>query len=261
MKLKYKIENKLRNITGMNEMLSKLETFNNVFKELNDESNHINTRFDIIENRINEVESSFGNILEKGEGKINDFEYFIKNLRRIQIESTNNCIYHCTMCPHDEMKRQKGYMSIDGLNWILENIIAYNPEFSGRFHLHGTGECLLDKHLAEKINIIQNKLPGAYIELFSTLGYELPESEFEALINNGLKAIWVSCYGTDSRSYQAIHGVDKFDLVMHNLNEMEGLKKKYSERFSVNIQGPFKITDKPSHDIFKQSMLDRGFNY
>jgi hypothetical protein len=159
------------------------------------------------------------------------------------------------------MTRRKGYMSIDSLNWILENIIAYNPEFSGPFHLHGSGECLLDRQLAEKIQIVQSKLPNARIEFYSTLGYEISENEFEVFIQNGLKTIHVSCYGIDKKSYQDIHGIDRFDLAMNNIDKLGNLKKKYDKTLDICIEGPFEITNILLHDIFKQKMLDYGFNY
>jgi MoaA/NifB/PqqE/SkfB family radical SAM enzyme len=203
----------------------------------------------------------------------NEFESYMVSLDNIRVESTNCCNYHCIMCPHDRMKRPKGFLSIDDLQWILKNITAYRSDFNGLFELHNDGEVLLDKALPEKIDLVRHVLPKSYISFVSTVGVEVPEGFFEDMVQKGLNHINISCYGIDSVSYQKIHGVDRSDLVMKNMEQLAMLVARYSNTFTVTIWGLFVsdrpkdhqayLVDAPEEKIieFKQRMIDHGFSY
>jgi MoaA/NifB/PqqE/SkfB family radical SAM enzyme len=206
-------------------------------------------------------------------GGIDEFENYMDSLNNIRMESTNCCNYHCIMCPHDEIKRPKGFLPIDDLQWILKNITAYRPDFSGLVELHSDGEVLLDKMLPEKINLVRRAYPKSHISFVSTVGQEVPEGTFEDMVQKGLNNINISCYGIDSSSYQKIHGVDRFDLVIKNMEQLSRLVVRYSDTFTVTIWGLFVsdrpkdhqtyLVDAPEEKIaeFKQRMINYGFGY
>jgi len=189
-----------------------------------------------------------------------EFEKFINELEYISIESTNHCGYHCHMCPHDGIKRPKGFQSIEDLQWLLKNIRAYRPEYAGYFYLHGSGDPLLDKQLADKIALIRENLPDSNIRFYSTLGYDLPDGLFEKYILAGLNAIFVSFYGINRQSYEKVHGVDRFDTALANLVNAAALQGKYPSRFTVHVTGPFKVDDHAGHEAFKQKINDLGLS-
>jgi hypothetical protein len=166
------------------------------------------------------------------------------SLDDIRVESTNYCGYHCTMCPHDTMKRPKGFQSIDDLQWILKNISGYQSGFHGRFQLHSYGESLLDKALPEKISLVRRTFPQSYIFFLSTVGYEMAEGFFENMVQMGLNHLGISCYGIDRQSYLKIHRADRFELVMKNMAILSSLVERYQGAFAVTVSGPF-IGDRP----------------
>jgi MoaA/NifB/PqqE/SkfB family radical SAM enzyme len=194
------------------------------------------------------------------------FEQYMHTLQDIRIEATNYCQYHCKMCPHDHMTRKRGFQSIDDFQWILKNITAYNPNFNGIFQLHNFGEALLDKTLVEKIGLVRQALPNAYIRFLSTVGVE--SGIFEDMVIKGLNLLMISCYGIDRQTYKNIHGVDRYDLITSNMIELSRLVTQYKDKFSVLIAGPFidgkgilPDIEKDKIEKFKQRMLSYGFQY
>lgn len=138
----------------------------------------------------------------------------------IHIESTNSCGYKCVMCPRDKQTRQIGFMSLDDLSLILERI----GHFEGHFHLHGFGEPLLDRKLAEKIGLIKKKFPKSTTQIISTLGVTHSATYFKSLVDAGLDIIIISFYGYNKESYQNIHGFNGFERAKHNLETLNSLK-------------------------------------
>ena len=62
----------------------------------------------------------------------------------IVLEATNNCNLKCIMCAHPNMKREKGYMSLD----LFKSIINTNKNFIRRLDLHMLGEPLLHNDIS-----------------------------------------------------------------------------------------------------------------
>ncbi len=134
----------------------------------------------------------------------------------VHIENTNSCRYRCVMCPRDQHTRALGYMSIEDFTLTLQRL----GSFDGHFHLHGFGEPLLDRKLAQKVKILKTHFPNSKAHIFSTLGVRLQEDTFNQLADAGLDSIGVSLYGYTPQSYQAVHGYDGFALVKKNLQAL-----------------------------------------
>ena len=56
---------------------------------------------------------------------------------RIYIEVTNVCNFKCQFCPYSVMKRRRGYMSLDLLEKILDEISSFRRRPCILFHLMG----------------------------------------------------------------------------------------------------------------------------
>ncbi|WDE05709.1 radical SAM protein [Thalassomonas viridans] len=138
------------------------------------------------------------------------------DFEEIRIENTNHCGYKCFFCPREELTRDKGYMSVEQLELIVERIGPYQ----GKVDLHGFGEPLLDKSLAEKARVIKNRWPEASSRIISTLGVPLSDAMIDDIARSGLDTIEVSLYGVDEESYKTAHGVNKFERVKKNIERI-----------------------------------------
>lgn len=135
---------------------------------------------------------------------------------QIRIENTNRCGYRCIMCPREKLTRPMGTMSVADLALVLELVHPGAPEF----HLHGYGEPLLDPGLVEKVRLVRRRYPGTSVVLFSTLGVKQPAGFFADLVEAGLSAIRVSCYGFSAATYPLVHGAARFDVVCDNIRSL-----------------------------------------
>lgn len=189
---------------------------------------------------------------------VDPFELYMMRLTQVRLELTNACNYSCKICPRKKMTRQIGVMSADDLRQILANIRAYRPSYNGEVHMHGFGEPLLDPDFISKVQIVRSTLPKAKILIATTLGEEKPKSFFGDAFEAGLNEVHVSCYGYDSQSYKAIHGVDRFNLVKANLEMISGLKNRY--RPQLQLKGPARADDE-GNKAFEGWIKKLGYEY
>lgn len=159
-------------------------------------------------------------------------EFSVPKFCQIRTEMTNNCAYHCFMCPRSQLTRTKGIMSIEDLNLMLERLDFIKYELD--IHLHGYGEALLCNDLPKRCKIITSRKPNFTPYIFTTLGVKREEDYFEALFKNGLGKLLISCYGYDSETYKAVTGRDTFELVKRNIKTVINLQKKFG--FQLRIQ-------------------------
>lgn len=171
--------------------------------------------------------------------KAKDWEYLktvlkldkIPKFTQIRLETTNNCGYKCFMCPRQKMTRKIGKMSMDDLSFVLDclDFIKYELDF----HLHGYGEALICDDLPERCELITTRKTNFTPLIYTTLGYGKSDEWFERLFAKGLGKVVVSLYGYDKETYKSVHGVDRFDLVKHNLELLVKLQSKYGFKLSV----------------------------
>ena len=183
-------------------------------------------------------------------------EYQIPKFCQVRTEMTNNCGYHCFMCPHQMMTRPKGVMSIEDLNILLDRLDFIKYELD--IHLHGYGEALLVNDLPERCKIITSRKPNFTPYIFTTLGVKRDEKYFDKLFKNGLGKLLISCYGYDQKSYKAVTGTDNFELVKNNIKTILKLYKKYG--FMLRIQlDDFKNQYPGNYDIAEIKKLKASF--
>jgi hypothetical protein len=135
------------------------------------------------------------------------------------------------------MKRNIGVMPMDGLIFLMKRLIGDLPEFAGEFRLTGYGETLLINDLAERIAVIKSYFPSNSIEVTSTFGVKyMSLRELEGLISAGLNEVYVSCYGFNENSYKNVHGIDRFEMALHNIKLLLTLREKY--KFNLHLKYP-----------------------
>lgn len=135
------------------------------------------------------------------------------------IELTNYCNSKCIMCPNKDMKRSKGYMSLETFKKIIDEIKDYS-EF---IYLHLAGEPLMNKNFKEMIEYAkQNKLKTG----LSTNAILLNKENAEKIINSKLDFIILSIDATNPITYKKVRGTDNFELVKKNIEEFIKLKNR-----------------------------------
>ena len=159
--------------------------------------------------------------------KVNEIPKFTE----IRLETTNVCGYKCFMCPRNKMTRKVGVMSIKDFNYVLDVFDYIKYELN--FHLHGYGEAFVCQDLPQRLALLASRKPNFNPVIVTTLGYKRDANWIESLFKNGLRNIYISMYGYDDKTYYAVHGIDRFNLVKNNLQLLTELQKKYG--FNLNI--------------------------
>jgi len=101
------------------------------------------------------------------------------------------------MCPRDTLSRKRGFMDFGLLEEIIK--VASSVKRKPVTHLHGVGEPLLDKLLAERIHLA--KTCGIQRTCIVTNASLLFPETPRKLISAGLDEMKIRFYGTDDESY------------------------------------------------------------
>jgi radical SAM protein with 4Fe4S-binding SPASM domain len=104
----------------------------------------------------------------------------------------------------------------------VERVVAQIPRLE-RAVLHGVGEPLLHKGLAEILEVVKRR--GAYA-LFNTNGTIMPERSAEALVGGGLDELRVSIDAASAPTYLAVRGADFFDRIWKSLAVVAQAKER-----------------------------------
>ena len=125
----------------------------------------------------------------------------------ISVELTNHCNLRCPFCGNRNMTRQRGYMSWE----LLEKIVDECRQKKYRIiALHGAGEPLLYPRLEEAVKLVKDNTGSAP---FSTNGVLLNSERVRKLINAGLDTIHISLDSLDPKIYHETRGADLAKVV------------------------------------------------
>lgn len=155
----------------------------------------------------------------------------VPKFTQIRLETTNNCAYHCFMCPKKRMTRPIGIMSIDDLNLVLDRLDYIKYELD--FHMHGFGDVLICDDFPQRLKLVTSRKINFTPLIYTTLGYKRDQNWIESLFDNGLGKVVVSLYGYNRETYKAVHGVDYFDLMKENLEFISKIKNKYGFKLEI----------------------------
>ena len=155
--------------------------------------------------------------------------------KQIRIENTNLCGYKCIFCPREKMGRKKGIQSVSDFNIILDRIDEYHTSFkySNPIHLHGYGEPLLDKTLPDKVKIVTERFPDSISHIVTTLGHNVSDDYLYKLIDNGIKSISVSFYGSNENIYKYHTVTGNYNVAFKNLIKVAEIRKNTNKKLSI----------------------------
>ncbi|HEX2189834.1 MAG TPA: radical SAM/SPASM domain-containing protein [Longimicrobiaceae bacterium] len=150
----------------------------------------------------------------------------------VRVENTNHCGYRCFFCPREQLTRERGFMSVDDFRIVLDRV----GDHDGLLDLHGFGEPLLDPRLPEKVALAHERWEAVTTRIISTLGAPVKPEYLARLADSGLRVIEISLYGTDAESYEAVHGVKKFDVMRRNLELLSAARAATAPQLSLVVR-------------------------
>ena len=140
----------------------------------------------------------------------------------LMIENTNHCNAECVMCPRDTLSRKRGFMDFGLFEKIIKEVSSLRrPPVT---HLHGFGEPLLDRSLAERIRLAKTSgIRHTYIVTNASL---LFAETSRKLISAGLDKMKISFYGTDEESYNSTMKRLDFKVTLRNIADFFRIRRE-----------------------------------
>ena len=182
----------------------------------------------------------------------------------IEIETINVCNAACVMCPASEKERQAKVMPMSMFQKIIDEVALYPvpPNIS----LHGIGEPLLDRQLAERIAYArERRIP--YIAFVSN-GSLLTEDKARAVLEAGVSGITVSIESIHPSVYEPIRVNLKLEEVIQNVMRLAQLRDQLRPDLSINVARVTSEENETEEEAFKQFWrlclrpgLDRVFSF
>ena len=131
----------------------------------------------------------------------------------VEVETVNACNARCPMCTIDEWTRNTPTMKDDLYKRIADDLID-NRKYLERVSLYRDGEPLIDKKLADRVNIL--KTGGIKKVSISTNVSLLNERASKDLLNAGLDVIIMSIDSLDKEVFENIRVRLNFEEVIDN---------------------------------------------
>jgi radical SAM protein with 4Fe4S-binding SPASM domain len=137
----------------------------------------------------------------------------------LYLETTNRCNLLCTTCPRTyEQLEPEADMSWE----LFTSLIGQYPNIA-RVVLHGIGEPMLVKDLAQRVKYLKDR--HIYV-LFNTNGTLLTKANGRALIEAGLDELRVSLDAAESEVFQMVRGKDFFDKIVANVKNFTTMQRE-----------------------------------
>src|SRR5207302_7891881 len=134
-------------------------------------------------------------------------------------ETTHDCNLLCTTCPPTYAQLEpEDDMHCD----LFTSLIDQYPNIA-RVALHGIGEPMLVKDLAQRVKYLKDR--HIYV-LFNTNGTLLTKANGRALIEAGLDELRVSLDAAESTVFQMVRGKDFFDRIVANVKNFTTMQRE-----------------------------------
>ena len=150
---------------------------------------------------------------------------------RFNIEPTNYCNLHCSMCPR-ELNRPFGYVDFNLFQKVIDESILYGKRLI--ITINKDGEPLLHPELPRMIKYAKDK-KAAYKINFYTNGILLTEPKSLELIKSGLDTIHISIDALTKETYKKIKSSEKLEIIEQNVKRLIELKKKHRSKTPLVI--------------------------
>ncbi|MCP6757924.1 MAG: radical SAM protein [Fischerella sp. CENA71] len=153
--------------------------------------------------------------------------------RNLHIEATNICNAKCTFCAYPKMERKKELMLMEEFRKIVDQYVNMGGKYVSLTPI--VGDPFVDRYLFDRLDYLnqRSEIRGFY---FYTNAILMKPEVSEKLLAYGEKLnIYVSWGGFDRETYKAIMGVDRFDVVRHNIEAFVEAKLKLGSSTALTI--------------------------
>lgn len=151
---------------------------------------------------------------------------------RLALETTTGCSANCIMCPHANLTRPRGIMSME----IHANVLQRLEKLRGAFRMishAGMGDPLTDATLSAKIRKEKEFFPAAKVAVY-TNGALLDERVAQSLIDARLDVLSLSVNAYEKESYEAIMGLS-YERTLENIDRFLERNRAAEHSVTVNV--------------------------
>lgn len=142
----------------------------------------------------------------------------------VDVELTNYCNLKCIFCGQQAMKRDKGFMSKEVLNKVVDECSKYKTPI--RFIRWG--EPFLHPNIIDFCQYIKSK--SLYLHITNN-GLAIKEDDMKALIDIGLDSLIFSFQGATKEQYEVVRNNHRYDELKANIIKMIEIREDRPKPF------------------------------
>lgn len=184
--------------------------------------------------------------IDHGLESIEDFESFPKYFL---IESCGSCNARCTMCPVEDVQRDKKLMPKEMFDRIVEEIKPH-AKWIKQVALQAQGEPMLDKRLEYKIS--EMKKIGVETVTIISNGSLATAARAEKIIEAGLDFIDFSFDGSTKETFEKIRVRLDFDEVTKNIEDFIKARDRLNPDMHIRIRFTIQDSNRHEYEDFKK---------
>ena len=176
-------------------------------------------------------------------------------MRIYQMETTNVCNAKCSYCPHEVMTREKGFISLETVQKVIDNCLKENQNYIA---LHHMGEPLLHKDIFTICKMFSDN----HIQTeFSSNGLILNYKKLQKLEDSGLNLLRIAMdYMYEEKQENIYNCFEEFFKQKHNIkiyiHTVEGRDLSNFEKFPITVMN--KPKDNWAGQVKGESSLSKG---
>jgi len=144
-------------------------------------------------------------------------EHYLDQPNEISLETLALCNAACTFCPYPTIERKGTKMPDELLDRLLTEMEGFpNPFIIAPFKLN---EPLLDSRLIPMCERINDRIPQAYLRIFTNGSPLTVEKARQIALLRNVRHLWVSLNAIDASDYEAVMGL-KFAQTSKRLDDL-----------------------------------------
>ncbi len=169
--------------------------------------------------------------------------------KKVNFDICTFCNHKCTFCSNSDPRTIKEQTSLSDFKKVMRNVAKYvNITELG---LSAKGEVLVNKEFADIIRSSKEEFTVPYV-YFSTNGALLDERKALEILEAGVDSIKFSINAVDAKSYESVHLVDDFEIVIKNFKNLLKLKREKFNRLKVTISSVIDLDKESLVESFKE---------
>ncbi len=177
----------------------------------------------------------------------------LKMKRKVNFDICTFCNHKCNFCSNPDPRTIKDQTSWQDFVKVMKNITKYVEIYE--LGLSAKGEVLINKDFSRIIESCKKDFEIPYV-YFSTNGALLTEERANEVLEAGIDSIKFSINALDAESYQKVHQVDDFDVVILNLKNLLALKKHKYQSLKVMISSVIDLDETSLKKKFRKILGD-----